>query len=76
MEEIIFIIKESDEGGYVAEALKYSIFTEAENWDTLKDNIKEAVHCHFDVISDKIIRLHFVKDEILALRNCPEIIQH
>lgn len=67
MEEIIFIIKESDEGGFIAESLNYSIFTEAEDWAKLKENIKESVHCHFEDISNKIIRLHFVRDEVLAL---------
>jgi len=67
MEEIIFVINESDEGGFVAEALKYSIFTESEDWETLKINIKEAVQCHFEDTSNKIIRLHFVKDEVMAL---------
>ena len=48
MEEIIFVIKESPEGGYEAAALNHSIFTEADDWDQLKLNIKEAVSCHFE----------------------------
>jgi len=67
MEEIIFIISESEEGGYVAEALKYSIFTESEDWNALKLNIKEAVQWRFEDTSNKIIRLHFVKDEVMTL---------
>jgi len=65
MNEIIFLIKESPEGGFEAEALGYSIFTESENWEELKINIKEAVNCHFDDGKERIIRLHYVKDEIL-----------
>lgn len=49
MEEIIFVIKESPEGGFEAEALNHSIFTEADDWDLLKLNIREAVGCHFEV---------------------------
>lgn len=66
MEEIIFVIKESPEGGYEAEALNHSIFTEADNWDGLKMNIKEAVLCHFEDNEKKLVRLHFVKDELIT----------
>jgi predicted RNase H-like HicB family nuclease len=48
MTEIIFVIEDSDEGGYIAKALGYSIHTEGETLDDLKANIKDAVKCHFD----------------------------
>jgi predicted RNase H-like HicB family nuclease len=48
MSEIIFIVENSDEGGYIAKALGYSIFTEGETLDELKENVKDAVKCHFD----------------------------
>ena len=67
MEEIIFVIKESPEGGYEAAALNHSIFTEADDWDQLKLNIKEAVNCHFEDGEQKLIRLHFVKDELMTV---------
>lgn len=66
MGEIIFVINESAEGGYEAEALGLSIFTEAEDWNSLKENIIEGVNCHFDDNVQRIIRMHFVKDEILT----------
>lgn len=66
--EIIFVIEEHPVSGYIARALGHSIFTEAEDFEDLKDMIREAVRCHFD---DKerpgIIRLHFVRDEVIAL---------
>jgi hypothetical protein len=46
--EIIFSVQESPEGGYEARALGYSIFTQADNMDGLKRNVREAVRCHFD----------------------------
>ena len=68
MSEIIFIIESSDEGGYTAKALGYSIFTEGETLDELKENIKDAVRCHFDEANrPRIARLHMVKDEVMAL---------
>lgn len=68
MSEIIFEVKEAEEGGYWARALGYSIFTQGENWDELRAMVKEAVACHFEgeEESPKIIRLHFVRDEVLA----------
>ena len=68
MNEIIFIIEESKEGGFEARALGYSIFTQAEDMNSLKREIKDAVSCHFEKDDmPKMIRLHLVKDEILAV---------
>ena len=68
MNEIIFIIEESDEGGYTARALGESIFTQGETIGEVKENIKDAVKCHFDEKAlPRIIRLHMVKDEVMAL---------
>lgn len=66
MQEIIFVINESIEGGYEAQALGMPIFTEGETWDELKNNIIEAVTCHFDDDAKRIVRMHFVKDEVLT----------
>lgn len=68
MSELIFLIENAAEGGFSAKALGHSIFTDAETEEELKMNIKDAVKCHFDEDEvPKIIRLHFVKDEILEL---------
>jgi len=68
MSEIIFIIESSDEGGYTAKALGHSIYTEGETLDELKENIKDAVKCHFDAEEfPHIVRLHMVKDEVISI---------
>lgn len=68
MSEIIFIIENSDEGGYTAKALGYSIHTEGETVEELKENIKDAIKCHFDEETlPHIVRLHMVKDEVMAI---------
>lgn len=68
MKEIIFVIEDSDEGGYTAKALGFSIHTEGETLNELKENIKDAIKCHFDAEEiPRIIRLHMVKDEIMAI---------
>ncbi len=68
MSEIIFLIKESPEGGFEAKALDHEIFTDAESFDELKEMIKDSVRCHFEP-SDmpKMIRLHFVKEEVIPV---------
>ena len=68
MNEIFFLIEEALEGGYTAKAIGESIFTEGETMDELKDNIREAVQCHFeDDKTPKIIRLHMVKEEVITV---------
>jgi len=64
--EIIFIVEESLEGGLEARALGYSIFTEGETMEELKNSIKEAIQCHFETDSPKMVRLHYVKEEVFA----------
>jgi hypothetical protein len=48
MNEITFLVNEAPEGGYTARAVGQSIFTEADDLDSLEENIRDAVHCHFD----------------------------
>lgn len=69
--EIIFEVTEASEGGYDARALGYSIFTQGEDWSDLKAQVKDATLCHFDEADmPKVIRLRFVKDEVVALWDC------
>ena len=68
MNEILFLVEDAHEGGYTARAFGESIFTEADTIDALYYQIRDAVKCHFDEGSaPKIIRLHFVREEVFAL---------
>lgn len=68
MNELIFLVEEAPEGGYSARALGESIFTQAESIEELHRNIKDAVLCHFEAgKAPRIIRLHFVHEEVMAL---------
>ncbi len=68
MKELFFIVEESPDGGYTARALGESIFTEGETIEEIKEAIKDAVRCHFEPDNvPKIIRIHFVKEEVVAL---------
>lgn len=68
MNEIIFVVEDAGEGGYVAKAAGESIFTEADTLDELHAQVRDAVRCQFDQ-SDwpELIRLHFVRDEVIAV---------
>ena len=67
--ELIFEVREAEEGGYVARALGHAIFTEAETWQELRDNVREATSLHFENSEEapKLIQLHFVKDELIVV---------
>ena len=66
--EIIFEVTEAAEGGFDARALGYSIFTQGEDWADLKAMVRDAVLCHFgDGGEPRVVRLHFVKDEAIAV---------
>ena len=67
MNEILFIVEEAPEGGLTARALGESIFTEADDEASLHQQVRDAVHCHFEEgNAPQIIRLHFTREEILA----------
>ena len=67
MEELIFVVEVAPEGGYTARALGASIFTEADDLDALRVQVRDAVRCHFDEgRGPKVIRLHFVREEVIA----------
>ncbi len=59
---------ESSEGGWEARALGYSIHTQAETVEELKDMVRDAVQCHFADENERprVIRLHMVRDELIS----------
>lgn len=67
-DEVIFEVTEAVEGGYNARALEHSIFTQGDDWQDLKEMTRDAVLCHFEGGAvPKIIRLHLVRDESIAV---------
>ena len=69
MRELIFEVTQEADGGFFAECLTDGIVTEADTWDQLRHNVKEVVRAYYFDQLDKLpttIRLHLVKDEILA----------
>ena len=67
MNEIIFLVEDAPEGGFTARALDVSIITEADDIYELHSQLRDAVDCHFEPSNKpKIIRLHFVREEVIA----------
>jgi hypothetical protein len=68
MKELVFEIAQEADGGFTAEALGESIFTQADNWEELKNNVREAVQAfYFDSTTPASIRLHLTRDEVLQV---------
>ena len=47
MTELIFLVQDIPEGGFTAQALGVSIFTQADTWDELQQQVCDAATCHF-----------------------------
>jgi hypothetical protein len=68
MNELVFQIVQEADGGYCAECLAESIFTQADSGDELRRNVREAVNAfYFDGGAPPSVRLHLVRDEILSV---------
>lgn len=67
--ELIFEIRDAEEGGYFARALGHAIFTQGDSWDDLRANIVEATSLHFEdsVERPRFVQLHYVKDELVPV---------
>ena len=70
MSEIVFEVTQESDGGFVAECLTEAIFTQADGWDELRENVRDAVSAFYFDRPEKpsSIRLHLVRDEVLAGR--------
>jgi len=67
--ELIFEIRDAEEGGLYARALGHAIFTEADTWDELRANVLEAVSLHFEdaLMKPRLVQMHYVKDELIPV---------
>lgn len=67
--ELIFEIRDAEEGGYWARALGHDIFTEADTWEDLRANLLEAVALHFEESEERprLVQMHYVKDELVPV---------
>jgi predicted RNase H-like HicB family nuclease len=71
MRELVFEVTEEPEGGYSAEAVGESIFTQGDTWEELRENVLDATKAHFfDAPADErasTVRLMLRKNEVLAV---------
>ena len=67
--ELIFEVRDAEEGGYCARALGHSIFTQGDTWDELRANALEATSLHFEdaTVQPRLVQLHYVKDELIPV---------
>ena len=67
--ELIFEIRDAQEGGYFARALGYAIFTQGDTWEQLRANIMEATALHFEdaALRPRLVQFHYVKDELIPV---------
>ena len=67
MGELVFEVTQDSDGGFVAECLTEAIFTQADTWEELRANAREAVAVFFlGQARPAAIRLHLVRSEVLA----------
>jgi hypothetical protein len=65
--ELVFSVTQEADGGFVAECLSHDIFTQGDNWAEPRANVSEAVSAYFfDQPKPASIRLHLVRDEVMA----------
>ena len=70
MHEVIFEVTQEEDSGFVAECLTEAIFTQADTWEELRENVRDAVAAfYFDSTPPKRIRLHLVRDELAINRS-------
>ena len=68
LKEVIFLVEETPDGGYVAQALGHSIFTEAGTWEELKGAVQDAVRCHFEEDErPTLVHLRVVREEVVLV---------
>jgi len=67
MNELVFEVNQEADGGFTAQCLTEAIFAQADSWQELRDQVRDAVDGYFfDQPRPKSIHLHLVRDEVLA----------
>lgn len=68
MDELIFEVTQDANGGFTAECLTESVFAQGDSWEELREQVRESVIAFFfDRPKPRCVRLHLVRDEVLAV---------
>jgi hypothetical protein len=62
--DLIFEVRDAEEGGLWARAVGQPIFTQAETWDELEANLLEVAELHFEdtLVRPQLVHVHYVND--------------
>ncbi|MGP0076161.1 MAG: 2-oxoisovalerate dehydrogenase [Bryobacteraceae bacterium] len=65
--ELIFEIRDAEEGGYCARELGHAIFTQADTWEELHANVLKATSLHLEDGPERprLGQLHYAEDELI-----------
>lgn len=69
--ELIFEVRDAEEGGLYARALGQAIFTEGNDWDELSENVLAATALHFEdnPTRPRLVQLRYVRSETQATQD-------
>ena len=68
MRELVFEITQEEDGGYCAKAVGEGIFTQSDTWEELREMVLDATKAYFfDSAPPERVRLHLIRDEVLAV---------
>ncbi|MFN7921805.1 MAG: 2-phospho-L-lactate guanylyltransferase [Bryobacteraceae bacterium] len=67
--DVIFEVRDAEEGGFYARALGHAIFTQGDTWEELRSNVLEVASLHFEEaeLRPRLVHLHYVRDELVPL---------
>ncbi len=68
-DDLVFEVIQEADGGFCAECLTDTLVTEGNTWEELRHNVQEVVRAFYFDRPEKLpkqIRLHLVRDEVLA----------
>ncbi len=68
MSELVFEVMQEEDGGFSAVAIGEGIATQGDTWEELREMVLDATKGYFfDSEPPSQIRLHLIRDEILAV---------
>ncbi|MDA8395658.1 MAG: 2-oxoisovalerate dehydrogenase [Candidatus Dormibacteraeota bacterium] len=68
---LVVAVEEAPEGGGITRALGESIATAADDLQSLREMVRDALICHFEEAErPRVFRLHLIRGEVLAVHGC------
>jgi predicted RNase H-like HicB family nuclease len=68
MADLVFEVVQEADGGFCAECLTETIYTQGDTWEELRANVRDVIAAYyFDCEAPDTVRLHLVRDEVLSV---------